>query len=193
MIRLFLILTSFFALHSIGQSQGLEFYREDLTFYLKNGCFELDGIYFFCNTSKDTTHQVLFYPFPEDPGYQKFDSASVINLTDGSVIMYKTKKDFSGIYFPVTVSPYKSVKIKVYYRQRISGNIAEYILLTTHAWKKPFEVVNYRLIADKGIVIENISYTPDSVYNDSTGTNYLWRKRDFMPDRNFLFEFTTKN
>lgn len=194
MIRLILLLNCLFLFAKLSLSQGLEFYREDLTFYLKSNSFEVDGIYFFCNTSQDTANHILLYPFPEGSGYKGFDTVSVVSLEDNSPIIYKSKKDRSGITFHITVLPYKTTKVRISYRQKLSRNTAEYILMTTHAWKKPFEIVNYHLIVDDDLEIKDISIAPDSIFHDSFGTNYIWRKRDFMPNGNMKinFEFISK-
>ncbi|MFO7789638.1 MAG: hypothetical protein R6V32_03630, partial [Bacteroidales bacterium] len=63
-------------------AQGLQFYREELRFELKDHYFLVTGIYDFCNTGASEIKEFLFYPFPNGNKYGKIDSVNIINMKD---------------------------------------------------------------------------------------------------------------
>ena len=170
-----------------ANSQNIEFYREDLTFKIEKGYFSVDGIYYFCNVSDKALKTNLFYPFPTDSTYGNIDSVFV--LLNDSIPIEFYKKENKGIYFPVKISAYGTTKYRIKYRQKITGNKAEYILTSTQTWKKPFEIVNYKLIVPNDIKIKDISYKADSINNSAANTIYFWKKKDFMPEKNMIIMF----
>jgi len=172
----------------LGFSQGLEFYREDISFKLENQIFTVDGVYYFCNTSSDTVRHDLLYPFPEDKTYLEVDSIIIVDESTGSELSFISSNFLKkGVYFYLELLPYSTTKIRICYEQKITGNKAEYILTSTNAWGKPFEVVNYELYVAPEYENLELSYPPDSIDEDK-GT-YYWQKWDFMPDRNFIIRF----
>jgi hypothetical protein len=50
-----------------------------------------------------------------------------------------------------------------------------------------------RFIVEADLKIERLSIKQDSIYNDSSGVNYIWQRRDFIPDIDMLIQFKTKN
>ncbi len=179
-------LFSFFAKFSF--SQGLQFYKEDLTFEIKDNCFYVDGIYHFCNNSKKEINQVLFYPFPIDSLYGFVDTVFAADLRSGSknIITNVTEK---GAFFNVRIEAYGVSKYHVYYRQKTEKNKAEYILKTTQKWAKPFEKASYKLIVPENLKINSMSYIQDSMRMENGKKIYYWNKTDFMPDKNMEFYF----
>ncbi len=171
--------------------QNLQFYREDLTFEIKNGYFRVDGIYNFCNNGNKEIQQLLFYPFPLDSLYGDVDSicATDCNVKSKDIIISKTEK---GFYFKVDIDAYGVGKYKISYRQKLLKNKAEYILLTTQKWGIPFENSCYKLITPKNLNIISISYTPDSIKQLNTMRVFYWSKKNFMPDKNFIVEYIEK-
>lgn len=174
----------------LGFSQGLEFYREDLSFKLDNQVFSVDGLYYFCNTSNDTVKHDLLYPFPSDETYIDVDTIFIIDESSGKTMPYRYTQGKRGVYFGLELLPYSTATIRIYYEQKISGNQAEYILVSTKAWGKPFELVNYSMVVSKDYKNLNFSYEPDSV--DKESGIYYWKKRDFMPDKNFIINFESE-
>lgn len=168
-------------------SQNLEFYREDICFEIKDQYFYVDGVYYFCNVGKDSVKSLLFYPFPNDSTYGKVDSIYITSVTDSSNAILDVSQ--SGAQFVVRIKPYGSNKFNISYRQKISGGKAEYILLTTRQWGKPFEQVNYKLILPDNIKVLSLSYLSDSSYTINHKVVYLWHKENFMPDKNMMIEF----
>ncbi|MFH2143996.1 MAG: hypothetical protein ABIJ97_16340 [Bacteroidota bacterium] len=169
-------------------SQNLQFYREDLTFEIKNGFFYVDGIYNFCNNGDKEIQQVLFYPFPVDSLYGEVDSINAIdfNAESQNIITNKTEK---GFFFKVGLSPYGIGKYKISYKQKLLKNKAEYILITTQKWGVPFEKAIYKLITPVNMRITSASYSPDSTEQIKDKAIYYWSKKDFMPDKNMIFYF----
>lgn len=171
-----------------GYSQNLKFYREDLTFELKKGYFTVDGFYNFCNTENKSVQQVLFYPYPVDSLYGEVDSVSAVDINQQSsnVVVDKTTE---GMFFKIELAPYGIGKYKIYYRQKILKNKAEYILVTTQKWGVPFENAFYKLLTPKEIKITSTSYQQDSIKQIKDKTVYYWTKKNFMPDKNMVFYF----
>ncbi len=138
--RCFFIITFSLFLNQL-HSQHLNFYREDISFTIKDNYFYVDGDYYFCNTGKDSLNQILFYPFPIDSLYGNTDSIKITDFKFNKNIDFSIEK--TGVSFVVKLNPYGTIKYNIQYRQKLLGNKAEYILLTTKQWKKPIEQVNY--------------------------------------------------
>ena len=182
------ILFILFLFPSFVFSQYLQFYREDITFEIKDGFFYVDGIYNFCNNGNKEIQQVLFYPFPIDSLYGEVDSINAIdvNAKSQNIIFNKTAK---GFLFKIGLNPYGIGKYKISYRQKLLKNKAEYILVTTQKWGTPFESSNYKLITSDTMRITATSYTADSTMQINGKKIYYWNKKDFMPDKNMIFYF----
>ena len=168
--------------------QKLEFYREDLTFQIKDGYLYVDGVYYFCNVSDKVKNTRLYYPFPVSKIYGDIDSVNIVNLKTTEDIKYIENKG-KGIYYYISTEPYGTGKYRIKYRQKLLANQAEYILTTTQSWNKPFEVVNYKLIIPDSITITALSYNADTVLSDKQDKIYIWKKKDFMPDRDMIIRF----
>lgn len=182
------VLFSLLLFPCIAFSQNLQFYREDLSFEIKNGYFYVDGIYNFCNNGDKEIRQVLFYPFPADSLYGGVDSINAldVNAKSQNIITNKTEK---GFFFKIALSPYGTNKYKISYRQKLLKNKAEYILLTTQKWGKPFVSCKYKLVTPSAMIITSSSYSPDSTKQRNDKKIYYWSKKDFMPDKNMVFYF----
>jgi len=182
------ILFILFLFPSFVFSQYLQFYREDITFEIKDGFFYACGIYHFCNNGDKEIQRVLFYPFPIDSLYGEVDTinATDLNAKSLNIIVNKTEK---GFLFRVKLRPYGIGKYKISYRQRLLKNKAEYILLTTQKWGIPFESSAYRLVTPADMKVTSTSYIPDSVRQVNDKTIYYWSKKSFMPDKNMIFYF----
>ena len=181
-----------FLLFSVCQnccfSQGLQFYKEDLTFEIKDHYFYVDGIYHFCNNSNKEINQVLFYPFPIDSLYGAVDTVFAADVKNGSENIF-TGKSEKGAFFKIKMDAYGVAKYHIFYRQKVEKNNAEYILKTTQKWGKPFEKASYKLIIPEKLKIISISYIPDSTKTENGKKYFFWNKTDFMPDKNMVFYF----
>lgn len=174
-------------------AQRTEFYKEDLHFYLEPNYFITEGFYYFSNNDSANNNHIIFYPFPTGNKYGKVDSVSVFDNTFKKEISFSQQKNNTGISFPLTLEGYGFRKIKIVYRQRLYGNIAEYILTTTKNWGKPLETANYSLTIPVKIRIDSLSYPADSVKFDNKRNTYYWNKKNFLPKENFMIYFRLQN
>jgi hypothetical protein len=179
-IKLFILFVLLLTIKQIS-SQNLRFYREDITFGIRDNYLYVDGIYNFCNNGKADINTFLFYPFPIDSLYAEPDSI----FSDTIVLKSKT-----GFFFNVKIKSYGAEKYRIGYRQKLLGNKAEYILLTTQKWGVPLERGIYRLVVPQNLKITSFSYPPDEFDKKNNKITYSWNKKDFMPDKNMVFNFT---
>ena len=177
----------FFASFEISFAQDIEFFREDIKFEISDDYFIVEGDYYFCNVGEKTIMQVLFYPFPFGVEYCNVDTISVINLQTKLSVLRNF--NYKGASFIIKIKPYGIEKYKIFYKQKLLGNKAEYILNTTKLWKKPLEKANYELLVDVNRIIDSVSYLPDSLAEIGNYHHYYWKKNDFMPDKDFEIYF----
>ena len=173
------------------QAKDLQFFREDLSFEIKEYHFYVDGLYYFRNTSNKELKQRLIYPFPQDSVYGKVDSLFVINVIDSTITINLQYGD-KGASFTIQIDPDSIAVYRICYRQELKDKKAEYILTTTQTWSRPFEQVNYKLIFPKRLKLDSLSYMPDSLREESNRYIFFWHKENFMPDRNFEIRFSKK-
>lgn len=169
------------------ECQPIEFFREDITFTIQDSLFCVEGVYHFRNVTEKPVTSVLFYPFPADSLYGGVDSVLIYNLTDS--IPVELRRRGNGVSFQVSLEPFRVGKYKIFYRQKLYGNKAEYILTTTKYWEKPLQVANFQLEIPNHIKIDSLSYEPDSVYVNKGKSKYFWQMNNFMPDKNFIILF----
>lgn len=185
-IVVLLFISYLFSLRS-SYSQGLEFYKEDLTFEIKENIFIVKGKYYFCNTSDKAISQMLFYPFPVDSNlYGKIDT---LNVHDEENPIPIIKQNATGAYFPVSILPYTAKNYIIQYQQELLGTQAEYILVSTQKWKKPLESANFTLTLPTNNTLDSLSYEVDSVHTLDHAKVYYWSRKEFMPDRNIVIIF----
>ena len=165
----------------------IDFFREDLNFEIKDSYFYVDGIYYFRNNSDTEIKRLLFYPFPRDSHNGIVDSMRAICLIDSSDCITKTGEN--GFSFRVKLAPHQEQKYRISYRQKLLTNEAEYILTTTQKWRKSFEEVNYKIRLPKDIILDSLSYFPDSLKTVGNKNIFFYHKENFMPDRNMKIWF----
>lgn len=168
-------------------SQQLRFFREDISFVLEPECFQVHGEYYFSNPGMDSVKSVLRYPYPIDESFGPVDSvfcyADKGTQADPVIGSNQQHTDFK-----VHLAPGESKVYHIGYRQKLSGNKAQYILRSTASWGEGFDSVNYSLYA-KHVEIDSLSYTPDKVILKENVSEFYWRKKDFMPRKDFLVFF----
>jgi hypothetical protein len=187
--NLFLIVTVL-SFSVISKSQELEFYGENITFELSDSIFKVTGIYYLCNTGDKEIKQILYYPFPVDS--QHYGDVNFIRISTKDSLINILRRDKGGMYFGLEIEPYKAMEYIISYQQKLLNNRAEYILVTTKKWQRPFETAYYKLIIPDKLKITSISYKPDSILTVNNDLIYLWHKKNFMPDRNMIIEFQYK-
>lgn len=185
-IAIIVIVATASAIHA----QEVEFYREDINFTISQSHFTVEGKYHFCNISTDSIRIPIMYPFPLDSLYGDVDSIQVVNLNTGEEMEFTNYRP-RGIRFLLVLAPLEIAAYRIAYRQKLNAGRAEYILTTTRHWNKPFEIVNYSLTTPPDIKLDSCSYQPDSVSVSTAENQYFWKKRNFMPQKNMLFWFST--
>ena len=152
------ILSSLFVFAiTVVYSQQLSFYKEDLTFRIKNDTFYVSGNYYLKRKQISEKQTSLFYQVPTDSDYFPVDSACFFNITTNEIIQ-NIKKTSNGMIFPITIQ--NETILFISYQQKLKSNKAKYILTTTRYWRKPFEEVTYKLITPVELEILHFSYTP---------------------------------
>lgn len=181
-ILLFIIHSSLFTLHA----QDISFFKENITMKIEQDYFYITGNYFLKTTGDQSI--ILVYPLPVDSLYCEVDSINIFNLTtDEPVKILERKKDVA--VFKLEFAEYKEVELLISYRQKLLGDRAEYILESTVSWRKPLEQADYQLIVPEGLEIINFSIAPGDSISAGEETIYYWSKKNYMPDRNMVFEF----
>ena len=169
------------------QSQNIDFFKEDLRFRLSENYFEVDGDYYFRNNSLNPLTLKLKYPFPQDSIFGKIDSVKCFNLSDLSSSINIIKQEY--MMFTISIPASESKVYRITYRQQLLNNRALYILTTTQQWNKPFEQASYELVVEN-LHVDSLTFIPDNVEVFKDSTKYYWKKKNFMPDRNFEVFFS---
>jgi len=180
------ILLLFFCI-SLLYAEDLSFFREDIDFKIDETYFYVDGIYYFQNNSDNELKRILFYPIPQDSLYGKVDSIYAVGINDSENKIVKINN--KGAFFKVDIPPQKSRAINISYKHRLFGNKAEYILTTTKKWGKPLKEVNYIFSVPQKIIIDSLSYMPDSLKTIQNNHIFYYKKKNFMPQKNMIILF----
>lgn len=180
--RVLLIIFSLLTIYSEAQNRiPLHFFSENIDFNLDEKHFSVNGIFAFCNPGDKDLIQKIIFPFADYT--RSIDSIRIADLREMKLIPFLTQD--KSIIFNLKIPAQDTTEINIYYRQP-SSDINEYILLSTQTWHKPLEKAVYSLTVAKNIRIVSFSYQPDSVYETNNQKVYLWKKADFMPERNFI-------
>lgn len=188
MLRLVSICVIIFLKTSFAFPQSLQFYEEALFFEIRDGCFEVDGQYYFKNSGSREIHQILFYPFPRDEMPGKIDSVFITDVrgSEEDLIINQTEK---GVSFRLSIEAGKEKTYRIYYRQRTPNRKAKYILTTTAQWGQPLKKAFYQLKVPSDISITYFSYPPDKEEKQGNYQIYYWYMESFMPDKDFIVEW----
>jgi hypothetical protein len=148
--------------------------------------FYVTGEYYL-RTSGDKSI-ILVYPFPADSLYGETDSIFIYNLTSDLPVDILVQKR-NSLLFNADFGDFKEILILISYRQKLTGNRAEYILESTKGWGKPFEKADYQLIVPSGLEIISFSIPPDESTQTGEEIIYYWARVNYMPSVNMVFEF----
>ncbi len=185
-MRSVFLLLIFLLIYTTGSSQGLSFYKENITMKITKDYFHVTGIYYLRNDRNSS--EILIYPYPVDSLYGPVDSIYIYNMTTHKNIT-PLKTDLYKTVFKLDFSYPGDLVIQISYRQRLNGNHAEYILKSTISWKQPLDQADYQLIVPSGLQISSFSMVPhDSIVTDQEVV-YLWNKYNYMPSENLIFEY----
>jgi hypothetical protein len=167
-------------------SQDLQFYREDIVFKISAENIVTDATYNFCNLSGKNIKTPLFYPFPENTR-ELIDSIVIKDVKPDTVLSFREGR--SGVLFPISVKAYGQAAYRVYFRQKLTEKKFTYILTSTETWGRALEFANFELQAPIELSIDSLSYPPDTFYIQNDVQYYFWKKKDFMPERDFVVFF----
>ena len=179
-----------FALPIFVFGQRISFFAEDLNFSLQKDLFEVDGLYYFRNLTDSEVKQMLFYPFPDVEKYGEIAYIHV-NPENDTTEMVATQSP-RGSMFKLIIPPGGEVAYRISYGQKLISNQAMYIITTTQQWARPFEKAIYTFTFPENLTLDSISIPPDSIKTSPEKTVYYWYKEDFMPELDFIFNFTEK-
>lgn len=162
--------------------QELQFYREEIVFTIDSASARTDATYYFCNVGDKALQTSLLYPFPENTMNQ-IDSLLITET--GSIAAIPFRQAESGVFFPISLSPYGHSAYRVFYRQRLTEGHFRYILTSTSAWGRPLESACYELRMPLSLSVDSLSYRQDTTYILSDLRIYQWKRKVFLPDRDF--------
>jgi hypothetical protein len=162
--------------------QNLEFYREDIRFSVQKDNAVTDALYYIVNVGDKDVKISLFYPFP-DQTMDLVDSLVIFDLKDNSIVPYR--KAGAGVFMGISVKAYGQYAFRVYFRQRLEESHFRYILKSTETWGKALEFANYELQMPLSITLDSLSYPPDTSFIKNDIRYFNWKKKDFMPDKDF--------
>lgn len=188
-LRLF-ILSLFLACSFPGFPQQIQFFGEDLHFKYSRELFEVEGLYYFRNLTGKEVRQVLFYPFPDTEKYGDISYISVHPEND-TTSMLATQSE-KGSLFKLLIPPEGEVAYHIAYGQKVKNGNAKYIITTTQQWAQPFEFARYDLTFPDTLAIRSVSIPPDTISNDNGSIVYRWEREDFMPEKDFEFNFRSE-
>ena len=95
----------------------------------------------------------------------------------------------SVVTFSLTIDPFSEKCLRIYYRQRHKKSEARYILSTTKNWEKPLEKAKYTLVVSKKLKLTFVSIPPEGEAEFDDVRIYKWKRKQFMPETDFLFLF----
>jgi hypothetical protein len=184
MIDLFRVigLITVITLSSGIRGQDIEFYREDILFTIDGNVALTDGKYFFCNTGERNRMMTLLYPFPGNT-IELIDSILIEDLRTNTIVPYR--KSDSGIFFEIHIKSYEQASYRIYFRQNLITNHFCYILKSTSSWGRALEFANYELQMPGSMILDSLSYPPDTSFLSGEIQYYKWKKADFMPPVDF--------
>jgi len=184
-----LLLACCCSLAAIGPN-FLEFIQEDLVFRLDGKTLELDGDYWFCNNTQEDITQQLYFPIPSD---SMNAPAEKIRLVMTDPMPGQTAKIISvnkhGFWFEVSLPTQTIAVCQISYQQKLQGNSARYVLMSTHSWGKPLEWVKYTLITTKKLQIDKLPLPDPLIKVKGRKRIYQWELTNFMPEDDFIVEF----
>lgn len=177
MIRLITILILIFIipLNSLAQ-QKLQFVGESIDFAISKERFSVNGIYIFSNSSESEIKQTILFPFAE--GADSLIVKRIFNLTYSENLNFQQLND--AVAFKIIVLPKDTIKLNIAYSQNTEKENV-YILESTQTWGKALKRADYSLELDSSVLIDSLSFKPDSLINNF----YYWNKQDFYPNENF--------
>ncbi|MEA3477480.1 MAG: hypothetical protein U9R60_04820 [Bacteroidota bacterium] len=174
---------------SASLSQIPDFYREDLFFTLDDSTLNVSGDYYFYNPHERPLRMSMHYPFPQDKALGKVSGVFAFNRYipfRDHLIRYNQK---AGI-ISLDILPKQSKVLRIGYSHELKADQATYILSTTSEWGKPFQQAYYELHVPFDIQVDSLSYEPDEIQQVGGLYIYIFKRRNFMPEKDFEIYFS---
>jgi len=187
MKKILFLLPLFFLSNSII-AQTFNFFKEEIIFEIDPVFFTVNGDYYFKNNSDQTIFPLISYPVRSNGIRKPFDTIMVYDNSDPSTALKLIIID-TVARFTIKLLPFSEKMIKVIYKQKHNGTDARYILLTTRSWNKPINEARYSVVVRRNIEINQFSISPDKSVDFGDTTVYYWRRKNFMPDKDFEMHF----
>jgi hypothetical protein len=168
--------------------QRIEFFKEELVFTIDSSFFSVNGDYCFRNPSNSSLDVKIFFPVSKTPAYPAIDTMLIYDISRPSHPIMAEINDTVAT-FSLSFLPFSEKCVKIYYKQHHNGSWAKYILMTTQNWHKPLELAKYSLITSKNISISHFSISPDQSEDFGETRLYYWNRQQFMPEKDFVFDF----
>jgi hypothetical protein len=160
----------------LSAQNRLQFVGENIDFEINTSRFSTNGIYIFTNPSSHKIEQTILFPFSEEA--DSIQVRRVYNLSTSQNLDFQMVD--KGIVFKVFVETEDTVAINIYYSQTTELENT-YVLKSTQTWGEPLQSAKYSLTYDESVVIDSLSYKPDS----KEGNVYYWNKSEFLPNEDF--------
>ena len=167
---------------------NVNFYREEIDFMLNETYFTVNGFYYFRNNTNRNVEELLFYPFPEKV-IEHIDSIAIFTMY-GKNLQYK--RAGNGLTFNIKILAFDSCFINIIYREKHNKTTVTYILTSTQVWNQPLVQCDYSFCTDEKVYIKNFAYKPDKQIGLNNNKLYFWKKRSFMPQKEFEVNFSVK-
>ncbi len=174
--------------YKINGGKPVDFYREKIIMWVYPDMVEVEGIYYFRNKRDKTIKFPIIYPFPLDEYHHPPDSVSVVFSSDSTENEIDYKLNISGSFasYRLELLPGENNVMTVFYRQKLKGSLARYILTTTSAWGKPFELAEYEVYASIELPEAEINYPCDSDTTTGKMRKCVFNRKDFYPDKDLI-------
>ena len=147
----------------------------------------VDGYYVYQNPFPFPVSQGFIIPFPVDDRHLGPSFLQVRQLQP-------EEKDIGPWYmlgvnrFSLTFKANGTCRVHVRYRQKVIGESASYILVTTKPWRRPLQRTVYRMFPE-GVEISASNYGLSRQARDFLE----FRRENFMPDEDWSFSWKLKN
>lgn len=175
------------AVKGIAQNGSILFQIEKIKIEVaKNQC-TLTGDYTFQNPASAPVQKTLYYPVVVDSSLPYPHSFQIEDPYSDAIIPHT--KSAEGIRFSISIPPYSVRTWRVTYQQKCPEQIFEYILLSTHTWKRPLNRSEILIYVPNDKTILDISL-PVKRLEDTEGYHvYYFKQSDFWPDRNLIIHW----
>jgi hypothetical protein len=171
--------------YQVQDKPPVSFTEEYIEFRLRKNTFTVNGIYYFVNHTNHYVSKEINYPFPLPTS--EIDSVHVFDNAQGKFLAYeKLRKE---IVFRMNMLPKDTVKLNIFYKQKVSGDTITYILTTTKIWGEPLKKAEYTFSTEKTRKIKSFSYPPDNTSYPGNEQKYFWSRQDFLPEKDFTISF----